>query len=168
MAFRARAINKAKRAYSINAGLRYRNGRPHGAYDLGTPIGTPIYAPSAGRIVARRDGVPNNRRWQRRWAGMPSNWILLKTKVKRRDGKMATATIFWQHLSPGLKVRTGQWVKKGQLLGYTGNSGNSTGPHLHVGAQWSTKAHPPNSYHRYDHVRNAALRIWPPERYLKP
>lgn len=168
MPIRARAINRARRAYAINTRLRYRNGRPHGAYDVGTPIGTPIYAPSDGVVVARRDGVANNRRWQRRWRGMPSNWILLKVYVKRRDGKMAPATIFWQHLSPGLKVKTGQHVSKGQLLGYTGNTGNSTGPHLHVGAQWVTRAHPATSGHRYDHVANAKLRIWPPERFLKP
>ena len=39
---------------------------------------------------------------------------------------------FYAHLQPGsIKVRTGERVKRGQLLGLVGNSGNSTEPHLH-------------------------------------
>ena len=39
---------------------------------------------------------------------------------------------FYAHLQPGsIKVRTGEHVKRGELLGLVGNSGNSTEPHLH-------------------------------------
>jgi murein DD-endopeptidase MepM/ murein hydrolase activator NlpD len=39
---------------------------------------------------------------------------------------------FYAHLQPGsLRVKTGDHVKRGQVLGRLGNSGNSTAPHLH-------------------------------------
>jgi murein DD-endopeptidase MepM/ murein hydrolase activator NlpD len=39
---------------------------------------------------------------------------------------------FYAHLRPGtLRVRTGDLVRRGQVLGLVGNSGNSTEPHLH-------------------------------------
>jgi murein DD-endopeptidase MepM/ murein hydrolase activator NlpD len=161
-------INRAKRAYTITALLRYRSGRMHGAIDVAMPIGTPLYAPMDGVVVAARDGVRNNRPGQRRWSGMPSNWVLLKVELRTNYGRMQPATIFFQHLSPGLRVRVGQRVKKGQLLGLSGNSGNSTGPHLHCGAQWVRKSRGYGAHTRYDHVTSSTLRVWPPTRYLGP
>ena len=39
---------------------------------------------------------------------------------------------FFAHLQPGsIRVRVGQRVKRGQLIGLLGNSGNAVGPHLH-------------------------------------
>ena len=37
--------------------------------------------------------------------------------------------------SPGPVVRTGQYVAKGQVIAFEGNTGNSTGPHLHWAVQ---------------------------------
>jgi murein DD-endopeptidase MepM/ murein hydrolase activator NlpD len=48
--------------------------------------------------------------------------VVSHTKVGIRVG--------YCHLSR-IKVRAGQRVKRGQILGYSGNTGNSTGPHLH-------------------------------------
>lgn len=159
-------VNLSRRAYPVTARLRYSSGRMHGAIDIAMPIGTPLYAPMAGVVTAARDGVRNNRRGERIWSGKPSNWILLRVELRTNYGTVQPATVFLQHLSPGLKVKVGQKVKAGQLLGYSGNSGNSTGPHLHAGAQWVRKGRGSGANTRYDHVTSAALRVWPPERYL--
>ena len=39
---------------------------------------------------------------------------------------------FYSHLQSRSVVRAGQRVRKGQVIGYMGNTGNSTGPHLHL------------------------------------
>jgi murein DD-endopeptidase MepM/ murein hydrolase activator NlpD len=40
----------------------------------------------------------------------------------------------YAHMQPGsLRVRAGQWVRAGQVIGLLGNSGNSNFPHLHIG-----------------------------------
>ena len=152
--------------HRITALLRYSSGRSHGAIDIACPTGTKLFAPFSGLVTASSDGVPNNRPGENIWSGKPSNWILLKCKIRTTTGRKQDATIFLQHLSPGLRVKTGQQVKKGQLLGFTGNSGNSTGPHLHAGAQWVQAGRGSGANTRYDHVNSAALRVWGPERYI--
>lgn len=166
MGVRLKAINRAKRWYPVTALLRYSSGRPHGAIDIAMPIGTPIYAPKRGKVIARSDGVRNNRRGERIYSGKPSNWILLQVRIRTRYGRKQRATIFFQHMSPGLNVRVGQKVKKGHLLGKSGNTGNSTGPHLHAGAQWVRRGRKASSRDRYDHINSAAMRVWPPYRFL--
>lgn len=151
--------------YRVNTLLKYSSGKNHGALDLGTPTGTKLYAPFDGTVTACVDGVKNNSSGEAIWSGKPSNWILLKCKIKTNYGTYQDATIFFQHLSPGLKVKKGSTVKAGQWIGNTGNSGNSTGPHLHVGAQWVVGGNAGAST-RYDHISNAARRVWGPERYI--
>lgn len=166
MSITTKMLNKGKKAYAVTARLRYSSGKPHGAIDIATPIGVPVYAPFDGKVVSCHDGVKNNRPWTKTYSGMPSNWILLKVDLKTNYGKFQPATIFIQHLSPGLKVEHGDVVKKGELLGYTGNTGNSTGPHIHIGGQWVRKSRGFGPSTRYDHVNNHLLRVWPPERLL--
>jgi murein DD-endopeptidase MepM/ murein hydrolase activator NlpD len=110
----------------ITAGWRYSSGSGHFAYDWDSDTGTPCYAIGDGTILGSADGSPNDKPGDPNYSGEPSNWILLGTMWK---GKRVSA--LYQHLSPGLKVHTGQHVKEGHLLGRTGNSGNSTGDHLH-------------------------------------
>lgn len=84
--------------------------RPHNGVDFGIPMGTPIIAPS--------DGVVEHVAFQAKGAGR---------YIKIRHGHITTV---YMHLSKPL-VKKGQTVRKGERIALSGNSGGSTGPHLH-------------------------------------
>ncbi|WP_456070466.1 murein DD-endopeptidase MepM [Haemophilus paraphrohaemolyticus] len=84
--------------------------RPHNGVDFGVPTGTPIIAPS--------DGVVEHVAFQAKGAGH---------YIKIRHGHITTV---YMHLSKPL-VKPGQTVRKGERIALSGNSGGSTGPHLH-------------------------------------
>ncbi|UCE28934.1 MAG: M23 family metallopeptidase [Candidatus Bathyarchaeota archaeon] len=100
--------------------------------------GQKIVAIADGEVVDCLDGSPEN----------PSACALLpkerKIKLLKEQGLLALANgnfvvlehhggefSFYGHMKPGLQVNKGDKVKQGQTLGKVGNSGNSTGPHLH-------------------------------------
>jgi murein DD-endopeptidase MepM/ murein hydrolase activator NlpD len=83
-----------------------------------------------GTVTEAKDGIPENtpspteRAVEMTLDSMAGNHIIEKI------GNGAYAT--YAHMQPGsLRVKLGDHVKKGQTLGLVGNSGNSTGPHLH-------------------------------------
>ena len=85
------------------------------------PIGTPILAARAGRIVHVADGYTE--------AGTSEEFLPAANAVTvlHDDGTFAT----YAHLDPGAGVREGMHVLTGEPLGFSGNTGFSTGPHLH-------------------------------------
>ncbi|MFT7518264.1 MAG: murein DD-endopeptidase MepM/ murein hydrolase activator NlpD [Kiritimatiellia bacterium] len=84
--------------------------RPHNGTDFGAPSGTPVRAVSAGTVV--RAG----------WAGGHGNYVKLK-----HEGPYETS---YSHLSK-VRVKRGQKVQQGELVGNVGKTGLATGPHLH-------------------------------------
>lgn len=119
--------------WQLGTGWRYSSGAGHFAHDYPMPIGTPLYAISDGVIAACADGIPNDedQPGDTDYTNEPSNWVLLWTRWKGRP-----VTVYYQHMSPGLKVHVHQQVKGGALLGFSGDSGNSGGPHLHIATMW--------------------------------
>ncbi|MCS7194814.1 MAG: peptidoglycan DD-metalloendopeptidase family protein [Meiothermus sp.] len=85
--------------------------RFHTGIDLAAPVGTPIYAARAGQV-----GVAG---WSRFGYGLHV--------VLDHGGGQET---LYGHMSR-IAVRPGQWVERGQIIGYVGSTGWSTGPHLH-------------------------------------
>ncbi len=84
----------------------------HDGLDFAAPYGAPVYATGSG-VVARTG-----------WMGAYGLAVLL-------DHAEGYQTLYG-HLSR-LAVRPGQRVERGQVLGYVGSTGRSTGPHLHYG-----------------------------------
>ncbi|MEZ5686564.1 MAG: DUF5930 domain-containing protein [Paracoccaceae bacterium] len=88
----------------------YRWGRLHAGVDLAGPVGTPIYAPADGVVIktGRESGYGN---------------------VIRIRHEFGIKTVYG-HLSR-IHVKNGQKVSRGERIGDMGNTGRSTGPHLH-------------------------------------
>jgi len=84
--------------------------------DLGTPTGSKLYAPLTGTVrdTGNTDLVPGCYSW--------GKWILI-------DHPNGLSTMY-AHLSH-IGVVPGQTVRTGDVVGFTGNTGYSTGPHLH-------------------------------------
>lgn len=152
-----------KGRYRVTAGYRYSSGELHAATDYACPMSTALYAVRDGVILAASDGVQNNKPGERIYSGKPSNFIVLGYKTKNGHKR----SVYYQHLSPGLKVKTGQKVKAGQLLGYSGNTGNSSGPHLHIAAWKGWLSNPGSSYSRYAYMSNPSILIYPPRKVWK-
>ena len=119
----------ANRMDTVGTRWRYSKGGLHAAFDFKVSDGTPVFAVSDGKVLACNDGVANVARPG--VVGAASNWVLLGITHKGRP-----VSVYYQHLSPGLAVRTGQQVKAGDKLGESGRSGNATGPHLHLATMW--------------------------------
>ena len=90
------------------------------AIDFVVPVGTPILAARKGRVVDIDQGYIEGGKD----SSLKANHIL----ILHEDGTLGV----YSHLSPNrITVTFGQWVDAGTLIGYSGNTGYSTGPHLH-------------------------------------
>jgi hypothetical protein len=105
-----------------------RTNHIHQGQDLPAAEGTPVVAPRGGTIEAVQ--------YQ---AGGAGNYVVL-------DGRGETREYVFMHLRMGsVVVAQGQHVRTGQLIGEVGNTGDSTGPHLHFeiwDGPWYAGGHP--------------------------
>jgi hypothetical protein len=117
-------------AADFSALLDGRRRTHHGDPNLNSSYfdyGQPVLAVGPGRIVAAVDRLPNQIPNHAEPTGLSEadgNHVI----IRLRKGVFAA----YGHLKPGsVRVHRGQLVHAGQVLGSLGNSGNSTGPHLH-------------------------------------
>jgi murein DD-endopeptidase MepM/ murein hydrolase activator NlpD len=107
-------------------------GALHQAWDIGAPFATPLLAGVYGVVGDLNDGVKDNVAGHNPGSGSPSNWITIHCKYKGAD-----ATVYYQHLHQNsISVSRGTKVTPTTRIAQTGNSGNSSGPHLHL-ATWT-------------------------------
>ncbi|MFW5872071.1 MAG: M23 family metallopeptidase, partial [bacterium] len=85
----------------------------YNAIDIGVPYGTPIYAAAPGKVITSKTGS---------WNGGYGNYIV----ISHPNG---TQTLY-SHQSSN-EVYVGQVVEAGEVIGYVGSTGRSTGNHLH-------------------------------------
>ncbi len=86
--------------------------KKHLGTDFAAPMGTPIMASGSGTVIRAK------------WCGGGGNCI----KIKHNS----TYETVYAHMSSFAKgIKVGKKVKQGQIIGYVGSTGMSTGPHLH-------------------------------------
>jgi len=106
-------------SYSSGYYLKPVNGRKsqglHGynAVDIAASTGTPIFASASGQVILSKNSG---------WNGGYGNYVV----IKHNNG---TQTLY-AHMSQDI-VYVGQGVVQGQVIGYVGSTGKSTGPHIH-------------------------------------
>lgn len=99
------------------------NGKGHNGIDLGMPVGTPLKAALTGTIT----GTGNTDAIKGCYSF--GKWVL----IKHGNG----LSTLYAHLSQ-INVSSGQSVSTGDIIGYSGETGYATGPHLHFGVYVSS------------------------------
>lgn len=110
-----------------NTGFRALGYSFHNGIDIAAPAGTPIYAPANGVV----NGTGSNDQ------AAYGNWVTIKHSISTKSGVRQIVSLYGHMRS--YKVKVGQTVKQGDLIGYEGNTGNTTrllygpdrGYHLH-------------------------------------
>lgn len=110
-----------------NGSFSHTDAKSRYAMDIAMPEGTPIIAARSGVVVK----IENNQ------AGRGNDASGNFVRVQHDDGTQGV----YLHLKQGsVSVRAGQRVAVGSPLALSGNTGNSSGPHLHFVVQQSTEA----------------------------
>lgn len=114
-------LNRPVRNARVSSGFTLRRFHPvlkkyraHLGVDYAARPGTPIMAAGSGRVI---------------FAGYTRGYGKL-IKIQHSDGYM---TLYAHQRAFRRGIKRGKYVKKGQVIGYVGSTGLSTGPHLHFG-----------------------------------
>jgi hypothetical protein len=109
-------------------------GGSHYGIDMGTPVGTAIYAPMAGTVVGSALGFPNcynNGCSSSCWNSF--NYVKVKSDCGDPSDGSKDLFVYYLHINDlAAGISNGTHVEQGQLLAHSGNSGCSSGPHIHI------------------------------------
>ena len=108
-------LNRLASGYGYRIDPVYKTVKFHAGLDFSAPQGTPIYATADGRVTT---------------AGNKSNGYGNHVIINHGYGY---ETLYGHMVR--VKVRNGQMVKRGEVIGWVGSTGKSTGPHLHYEVQ---------------------------------
>ena len=97
----------------------------HEGVDFRAATGTRVYASRAGKVI---------------YAGRKGGYGKV-VGIEHEDD----FTTWYGHLSR-ISVKTGQWVSQGKVIGLSGNTGISTGPHLHFEIRYKGRSEKPTQY----------------------
>jgi murein DD-endopeptidase MepM/ murein hydrolase activator NlpD len=116
----------------------------HNGLDFGIPEGTPVFAPHDGTITVKDEGTQ----------GYGLSVII-------DDGKRRSLLA---HLSQAT-VMSGQWISQGDPVGKSGNTGMSSGPHLHWTFKLLKNGVVQNKNNGYDGAMDPSevTRLWQPQ-----
>ena len=137
--------------HRITAGWTYSDGSAHGALDFGIAEGSPVFAVEDGTVdqVQYWDGKSKG--------GMQSYGNMIR--IKHQPYKSRILQTRYAHLKT-ICVKNGQAVKTGDVIGNSGNTGNSTGPHLHFEVRFNNaKVNPLNWFDNDFYTANARVRL---------
>ncbi len=128
------------------------NGKGHNGVDFGAAVGTRVLSALTGTVEAtgNTDSVPGCYSY--------GKWVLV-----RHDNGLST---LYAHLSL-IKAVAGQRVATGEIIGYSGNTGYSTGPHLHFGV-YASQGVRVLKYENSVNCKNAIIPVADIRAYLNP
>ncbi len=89
----------------------------HNGWDVHSPLGDPFYAAVEGKVIWASDTRPS---------GGPSDYGW-HVRVQKDDH-----VFIYAHAAAHPPVSVGDWVFGGQIIAFSGNTGRSSGPHLHI------------------------------------
>ncbi len=112
--------------YTFTSAFKYRWGRLHGGVDLAVSEGMPVYAADNGKVIVAEDSGNGY-----------GNYIIL-------DHQNGFKTLYGHNSQ--LLVSVGDVVSKGDKIALSGNTGNSTGPHLHFEVHVNDEKVDPQQY----------------------
>ncbi|MBZ9652193.1 M23 family metallopeptidase [Psychroflexus montanilacus] len=119
----------------------------HDGTDLAAPYGTPVFAAHGGVVAS----APYQDNWQ---PGEGSNDAGNRVYINTSNYNGGSGTLqfgYWHLGNNKVLVNPGDVVERGQIIGYTGNTGNvgdpqSAGPHLHIRARFNGQRVDPENY----------------------